>query len=426
MSSDSDVSYEFGGFILNPKMRVLTHFGQPVDLPGKCFDLLAYLVLNPNTVFENRHLINGVWESAAIHERNVSNSIARIRKALGCDWRRPIFVQTVNRGKGYRFIAPVTVISAKFDDKPRASVTPAELENPETTTSQYKIASHIFVPVYLGPDYQRRLPAPLKVSHWITYKELPIEGGRLCILPSGIGVWHINSVNSFPLLTTIAAWRKETYERIFQGKHRLSICTTELLKRHPITDRSIFKPVVGKLGYAYSAMIVHEPRWKDPEKGRNTLEMLACTKPLEPKSNSKQEHDRLLRLERQFLERGFKAADTREFGLTGEDLGFATWEGLSFYQLSLNDETNINNITEFQIALHSVWWLSKCLADVWLSNPAAAQEQLKKYLPELKRQYLIVKNIGAKESTSQRTMTEAVLSVNRLQQIVEETFELLE
>ena len=130
------------------------------------------------------------------------------------------------------------------------------------------------------------------------------------------------------------------------------------------------------------------------------------------------------RLESHFLDVGLDSGEIRPFGLAGEDLGFASWEGLSYYNRSKNDRSSIDNIIEFQIALHSLWWLSKCLAKIWLADSVKAEAQLKSYIPELKKQYLLLKNIEAKESVSQRTMIESVIKMNRLDEIIHETLEL--
>lgn len=420
MTPELNVLYEFGGFILNPKSGSLSHYGQPVELPGKCFDLLLYFVQSGNALVPTEQLIDAVWGQTPTNDRNVTNHIVRIRKALGDDWLRPTYIRTISGGRGYRFIAPVKPVSALNNQSETSEPSIETL----ATGHQYQIESHIFVPVYVGPDLLREINAPAKASPWVSYKEFNIENGRLCVLPSGVGVWHLESTNSFTRLTDVAASRKELYERIFQNKHSLSRYMRGLIGKSSWSEHTVFKTVYGKLGYAYSVMILQEPRWKGLERPRKILEILACTKPLEPKGDSNRERDRLRQLERQFLEHGFKASDMGEFGLSGEDLGFASWEGLSYYNLARNDKTTIHNIIEFQIAVHSLWWLSKCLSDIWLSNPAPASKQLAKYLPELKRQYLVIKNIEAKESTSQRTMIEAVLAVNRLGQIVEETLEL--
>jgi hypothetical protein len=115
----------------------------------------------------------------------------------------------------------------------------------------------------------------------------------------------------------------------------------------------------------------------------------------------------------------------RQFGLPGVDLGFASWEKISFAQISTISEESPNTIIEFQIALHALWWLGKCVSEAWTRiDTSAARSTLSKYVPEIKKECLSVNSIGAKETTSQRTMVEAVLSVNRLKQMADETIQL--
>jgi hypothetical protein len=295
--------------------------------------------------------------------------------------------------------------------------------DPSSHVEQFEIDSHIFVPVYLGPAAYTKLSRPEKSSPWIVYKELKIENDRLCVLKNGIGVWHLTRHHSFHTLVEAASWRKEFYARVFE-KNWLQASTNNLLdETRPAKEAAVFKPILGKAGYAYSVMVLKSPRWKDLNKARRVLQILACPKPLEAKNESTPERERVRSLERQLLEHGLGSRDLREFGLAGEDMGYASWEGLSVYPTTAG-LTATEILINLQIAVHSLWWFSKCLADIWLSNPDFATVELSRYLSEIKKQLLVLKNIGAKESTSQRTMNEAVMSVNRLDEIVEETLAL--
>lgn len=418
MIPTSKISYEFGGFVLNPTNRQLTHFYQPVDLSGKDFDLLWYLVRNPNVLVPTAALIDAVWgPDTEIHHRgNITNHIAKVRKVLGCDPHNPTFIRTVHGKRGYRFIKPVNEVAQEIGADLKVETRPH--------ADEFHVRLDIFVPIYMGPGLFSEMKSPERESQWLKYKEYKIDSGRLCILASGIAVWHLRYESSFSTFTNAAAWRKKLYEEIFQKqKHVLNLHTDQLLAPLRSEKQTLFQSVLGKPSYAYSVMTLQSPTWKNPEKIRKVLEVLACPKALESKNDSQLERERLRILERRFLEHGLNSLDMREFGMSGDDLGFASWEGLSYYHFYQGGDEAVDNLVEFQIALHSLWWLSKCLSDISLSNANPATEQLQKYLPDLRRQLLKIKNIEAKESTSQRTMIEAVVSVNRLEQIVDEALE---
>lgn len=408
---------------MNPAGRQLLHFSQPVDLSGKDFDLLCYLAQNPNVLVPTTVLTDAVWGSGvAIHHGNITNHIAKVRRALGCDPHNPTFIRTVHGRKGYIFIKPVKEITqesrADFETDIKNGLSESTIR-----AEDHRVRSHLFVPMYVGTGLFSEIKGPVRETQWIKYKEYPIENGRLCILPSGIAVWHLRFQSSFPTLTDMSAWRKRLYEEIFQNKHRLQIHTKELLARSK-EAQTLFESVLGKPGYAYSLMVLQSSKWKDTEKVRRVLEILGCPKVLEAKNDSKLERERLRALERQFLEKGINSLDMREFGLAGDDIGFASWEGASYSHSAETADEASRILVEFQVAVHALWWLSKCLASAWLSHSKLAAEQLKEQIPDLKKQFLIIKNIEAKESTSQRMMEEAVLSVNRVEQIVTETIQL--
>ena len=425
MTPTKNLNYEFGGFSLHPRNRLLDHFDRPVELSGKDFDVLLYLVENANKLVRKGELIDAVWGAgAAIHAGNLTHHIAKIRRTLGCDPQRPTFIRTLRGGNGgYRFIAQV--IPSERDGEEFAPESDRVASAPHVIkTEPFEIASHVFVPVYLGPGLYSELEGLAKETQWIKYKEHKTETGRLCVLPTGVAVWHLRHAGSFPSLTDVAIWRKRLYDEIFGGKHALRKDGNQLLKRFPPKDELPFRAVLGKPGYAYSVMTLRSPKWKNPDKIRKVIEVLACPKTLEPEDGAKSERDRLRRLERQFLEHGLNGLDMREFGLNGSDLGFASWEGLSYWNSSSQPHGAIQTLVEFQIAMHALWWYSKCFSDLWWANPQTALKQLKKLIPEIKKQFLVLKNIEAKESTSQRTMVEAVIEMNRVGQTVAETMEL--
>jgi len=357
MTPTKNLNYEFGGFSLHPRDRILNHFDWPVELSGKDFDVLLYLVENAGKLVRKGELLDAVWGAgAAIHAGNLTHHIAKIRRALGCDPHLPTSIRTVRGGKGgYQFIATVTAIDDEADGTAIVDDRGAK-KSSSIEPDPFEITSHVFVPVYFGPGLFSQLEGPIKETQWINYKEHCTENGRLCVLPTGITVWHLRYTGSFPSLTDVAIWRKRLYNEIFEGKHALLRDGDELQKRFLLpNDEHPFRAVLGKPGYAYSVMIFLSPNWKNPDKIRKVLELLACPKALEPEDGSKSQRDRLRRLETQFLEHGFDSSDMREFGLSGSDLGFASWEGLSYWHSSPDSERSIQTIVEFQMAVHALW-----------------------------------------------------------------------
>jgi len=93
---------ELGDVALDPQAREVHVAGEPVELTGKEFDLLAYLLENAGIVLSRDQLLDRVWGmSYAGGTRTVDVHVAQLRRKLG----RPDAVRTV-RGSGYKAVRP--------------------------------------------------------------------------------------------------------------------------------------------------------------------------------------------------------------------------------------------------------------------------------------------------------------------------------
>jgi len=124
-------SYRFGPFTIDPAKRTLTRDGNPVSLTPKAFDLLLYLVQNPNQVVTKEELLHNVWSGAFVEEGNLTQNVFLLRKALAGTADDSGMIVTVPR-KGYQFAADVSVdSSAPLQSR---AVTGFVLEGVESTT----------------------------------------------------------------------------------------------------------------------------------------------------------------------------------------------------------------------------------------------------------------------------------------------------
>ena len=93
---------EIGDLVLDPQAREVTVAGEPVELTGKEFDLLAYLLENAGIVVSRDQLLDRVWGmSYAGGTRTVDVHVAQLRRKLG----RPDSIRTF-RGSGYKAVKP--------------------------------------------------------------------------------------------------------------------------------------------------------------------------------------------------------------------------------------------------------------------------------------------------------------------------------
>jgi eukaryotic-like serine/threonine-protein kinase len=111
--------YRFGEFSIDVEQRVLLRGAQPVPLTPKVFDTLLVLVAQHGRIVGKDELMDRLWPDSFVEESNLIFNVQQLRKALGDNARKPVYIETIAR-RGYRFIAEVEecladepVVSAK-------------------------------------------------------------------------------------------------------------------------------------------------------------------------------------------------------------------------------------------------------------------------------------------------------------------------
>jgi DNA-binding response OmpR family regulator len=95
-------SLELGDVVLHRDAHEVTAGNEPVELTGKEFELLAWLLEHPGVVFSREQLLDQVWGMTYFGgTRTVDVHVAQVRRKLG----RPELIRTV-RGAGYKAVRP--------------------------------------------------------------------------------------------------------------------------------------------------------------------------------------------------------------------------------------------------------------------------------------------------------------------------------
>jgi eukaryotic-like serine/threonine-protein kinase len=123
--------YRFGRFVLDPGRRTLSRADSPVSLTPKAFDVLLFLVQNPNRLVTKEELLQAVWGDTFVEEGNLTQYISHLRKALGDNSEDTRLIVTIAR-KGYQFTARVTVVAAEPDIAKLAMLQAAATETSKT------------------------------------------------------------------------------------------------------------------------------------------------------------------------------------------------------------------------------------------------------------------------------------------------------
>ena len=111
-------TFRFGEFSLDTSTRELRRGQESIDLQRKAFDVLAYLVENPDRVVSKAELLDQVWAGTVVTENVLSRIVSLLRKALGDDARSPRYIGLVPR-VGYRLLQTVSTTPAEESQGPR-------------------------------------------------------------------------------------------------------------------------------------------------------------------------------------------------------------------------------------------------------------------------------------------------------------------
>jgi DNA-binding winged helix-turn-helix (wHTH) protein/tetratricopeptide (TPR) repeat protein len=114
------VIHLFGDFELDSSLYELRRNGEAMEISPRVFDVLAYLIRYRDRLVSKDELIRQVWGVTAMSGSSVPTCIAAVRKTLGDDPASPQYIET-HRGRGYRFIAPVTQAVSENDADPTAT-----------------------------------------------------------------------------------------------------------------------------------------------------------------------------------------------------------------------------------------------------------------------------------------------------------------
>jgi TolB-like protein/Tfp pilus assembly protein PilF len=120
-----DHCFEFDDFRLEPARRRLIRRsdGRTIALTGRPLEALCVLVDRRGELVEKAALMQALWPRTVVEENNLTQTISTLRQALGDTIGEHRFIATVS-GRGYRFIAKVTVADPATDQPVSIAVLP--------------------------------------------------------------------------------------------------------------------------------------------------------------------------------------------------------------------------------------------------------------------------------------------------------------
>jgi DNA-binding winged helix-turn-helix (wHTH) protein/mono/diheme cytochrome c family protein/thioredoxin-like negative regulator of GroEL len=165
--------YRFGKFVLDPGRRTLSRAGLPISLTPKAFDVLLFLVQNPNRLVAKEELLKSVWGDTFVEEGNLTQYISHLRKALGDNSEDSRLIVTIAR-KGYQFTAGVIVVAETADIAKHATLQAAVIETSKTDALPTELPTK---------EKVTKSPSPrLRLRKWFAAAALMVVIAAVCWL----------------------------------------------------------------------------------------------------------------------------------------------------------------------------------------------------------------------------------------------------
>jgi TolB-like protein len=130
--------YGFDAFEVDADRYELRLDGAVLPVEPLVFDLILFLVRNPNRVISRDEMVEQVWEGRAVSEATISSCIKSARRALGDTGDSQSRIRTV-RGRGFEFRATVTPFDGSAGGPPHAP----RVQSPGAATASRSAASDL-------------------------------------------------------------------------------------------------------------------------------------------------------------------------------------------------------------------------------------------------------------------------------------------
>jgi DNA-binding response OmpR family regulator len=100
--------YHFGPYQLDAQRGELCYASHPVEIEPKAFDVLVYLIEHRDRIVTKEELLEHCWAGTFVSEAALTHCLVKVRKVVEPEPAGAPVIQT-RYGRGYRFVAPVTV-----------------------------------------------------------------------------------------------------------------------------------------------------------------------------------------------------------------------------------------------------------------------------------------------------------------------------
>jgi TolB-like protein/DNA-binding winged helix-turn-helix (wHTH) protein/Tfp pilus assembly protein PilF len=184
-------TFRFGVYEVHPRTGELVKQGRQVKLRGRPFDILVLLLERRGDVITREELRQRLWTADTFvdFDHGLNAAVNRLRDALGDSAENPRFIETLPK-RGYRFLAPVTVVGSEPSVPSKPPAEPAQATPsppaplPSTHSLQISVPSRVvllvagaafLVALGVAAVYLRVAPASGARPSKMTLAVLPFE-----------------------------------------------------------------------------------------------------------------------------------------------------------------------------------------------------------------------------------------------------------
>lgn len=108
-----------GAWTVEPATNELRRGATVVRVEPKAMDVLALLAEHAGAVVSREQFLARIWAGAVVGDEALTQSITKLRRALGDDPQSPAYIETIAK-RGYRLVAPVRRFDAPAGASPAA------------------------------------------------------------------------------------------------------------------------------------------------------------------------------------------------------------------------------------------------------------------------------------------------------------------
>lgn len=170
------MKYQVAEYTIDTARYRISSGDAAIPAEPKVFDLLVYLIRHRDRVLSREELFREVWDGREVGDATLSNHVKSARKVLGDSGELQKTIQTI-RGRGYQFIAPVTVIPEAAPESPPASAPAAGSVAPKWRLP-VSIAGALLFAAVLGWYFwsSSRAAAPASAAPYVLVVPFDVSG----------------------------------------------------------------------------------------------------------------------------------------------------------------------------------------------------------------------------------------------------------